>query len=206
MRFWMLKANTVYSKKETTSRQMEKIWWVIILGCQGRGRNTKQGNLKNWYLALSKVQCSGYSPTTVLRRQREASLSRQVKYIISSLSPLSYLSYNHPKGRKYTWFTLPQIWREVTRTWAVSLTTVSDGTSGKNSSQFLWVLEEGNTLCVGRAHATSEVRNPPVGGENCREKEQLAVIDPSLGREFPRETCCQENLPLGRITQSQVGT
>lgn len=96
--------------------------------------------------------------------------------------------------------------REVTRTQAVCLTTVSDGTGGKNSSQFLWVLEEGTALCVGRAHATSDVQNPPVGGEKCREKEQLAVINPSLGREFPRETCCQENLPLGKITQSQVGT
>lgn len=40
-------------------------------------------------------------------------------------------------------------------------------------------------LCVGRAHATSDVRNPPVGGEKCKEKEQLVVINPSLSREFP---------------------
>lgn len=119
------------------------------------------------------VQCSGYS---LLNSSRKAEGGLTVTPIMCKRQS--------PKREKVhmVYLALDMKSREVTR---MCLTTVSDGTSGKISSQFLWVLEEGNSLCVGRAHATSDVRNPPVGGEKCKEKEQLVVINPSLSREFP---------------------
>lgn len=46
-----------------------------------------------------------------------------------------------------------------------------------------------------------------MGSGNCREKGQPSVINPCLGRDFPQVTrCLLKNLPLGKITQSQVGT
>lgn len=62
------------------------------------------------------------------------------------------------------------------------------------------------TACVfGRAHGTSDVKNPPVGGEKYREKEQLFGINPSLSEDFLR------NLPprkasFRRAHRVQVGT